>query len=117
MSDISAILHKRRCWPVTICGGTVHVRALTNAEKDGLIPLSASEASWGVIIGCGLLHEDESQVFTREPEESWEAFGDRVLLDDLLQNMPTDTQAELSQTISKLSQGPSKEQLKAIEKN
>ena len=98
-------LRKRRFYPVTIDGETIHIRALLDSELALAEPFKYEQQSIGYAFGCALLNEDGSPVFTRETEESPQEFGDRVLQ---AMNLPQDTKAELRDKIIHLSEGPLK---------
>jgi hypothetical protein len=97
-----------------IDGETVHVRALTDAERKAAMAIKYSEESFVYVIGFGLVNDDRSPVWIMQPEETAKDFGARVLADA---QMPDDTRTQLVQVIFKLTTGPTPEQLKAIEKN
>lgn len=107
-------LRKRRCYPVVIDGESIHVRALTDAERKAALAIKDCEESFGCTIGYGLVNEDRSPVWTIQPDETAKDFGARVLTEA---QMPDDTRTQLVQVIFKLTTGPTPEQLKAIEKN
>lgn len=108
-------LQKRRLYPVTIAGETVHVQALRHKEFARVLgDLQADDAAFGFTIGHGLLNDDGSTVFSQGAEESDKDFGDRVI-DSL--NLPTDTRAELTETILRLSKGPTPEGLEKLKKS
>jgi hypothetical protein len=96
-------LRKRRFYPVTIDGETIHIRALLDSELRLVEPFRFEDASIGFAIGCSLLNEDKSPAFVMEETESPQQFGHRVLntLD-----LPQDTKAEVRDKIVKLSEGP-----------
>lgn len=96
-------LRKRRFYPITIDGETVHVRALLSSELKELLTFKDEEESFGFAVGSSLLNEDGSTAFTRSSDESAKEFGARVLT---TLDLPTDTRAELSAKIVALSQGP-----------
>lgn len=98
-------LRKRRKYPVEIDGDTVHIRALLESELKIASDFRDDDESIGYAIGCAVLNDDGSQVFVMESAESSKQFGARVLAE---LDMPSDTKAELTTKILKLSQGPLK---------
>ncbi len=108
MASVVERLRKRRFYPVTIDGEIVHVRALLESESAEVKPFRDQDASFGFVIGCGLLNDDKSQAFARLTDEDAKTFGERVLVD---LNLPNDTRIELAVAILKLAQPPSRESL------
>lgn len=96
-------LRKRRFYPVTIDGEVVHIRAMLDSELKAVADFRDQDESVGFAFGCSLVNEDKSPVFTRLPEESPKQFGGRVLAEI---DLPSDTKAELTNKILKLSNGP-----------
>lgn len=96
-------LRKRRFYPVEIEGETVHLRALIDSEHREVEPISRQTESFGFAIGCCLMNEDGTPVFTRLPDEDATTFGERVLKE---LDLPDDSRAQLSNAILKLSNGP-----------
>jgi len=97
-------LRKRRSYPVEIDGETIKIRALLESELKAVAEFRDDDESIGYAIGCAILNEDGSQLFTLDMETPKE-FGARVLL---CLDLPSDTKAELTTKILKLSQGPLK---------
>jgi len=108
MASIADRLRKRRFYPFTIDGETVHIRALLESELKEMKPFFNEEASFGYAIGCGLLNDDKSQAFSRLPDESPKSFGERVLAE---MDLPIDTRSDLVMAIVKLGQPHSRETL------
>jgi hypothetical protein len=108
MASVAERLRKRRFYPVKIDGEDVHVRALLESECAEFKPFHNDDASFGFVIGCGLLNEDKSPAFEREPDEKPQEFGQRVLAE---LDLPNDTRAELVVAIMRLAQPPSRESL------
>ena len=79
MSDVMTILRKRDFWPVDCLGDIIHFRTLRQSEIEELIPFRAEDESLGYALGCGMLQDDRSQVFTRNESETAKDFGARVL--------------------------------------
>jgi len=101
-------LRKRRSYPIEIDGDTIKIRALLQSELKLASEFRDDDESIGYAIGCAVLNDDGSQAFTpliKEVNESPKEFGARVLAE---LDMPSDTKAELTQKIMKLSQGPLK---------
>tara|TARA_R110000868_G_scaffold25944_1_gene100510 strand:- start:2169 stop:2504 length:336 start_codon:yes stop_codon:yes gene_type:complete len=96
-------LRKRRFYPVTIDGEVIHIRALLDSELKTVSAFQNEDESIGFAIGCSLINEDKSDVFTIAADESAKQFGARVLAEI---NLPSDTKAELTSKILKLSNGP-----------
>ena len=96
-------LQKRRFYPVTIDGETVHIRAMLQSEQREVLAVKDDTESVGFVIGVGLVNEDRTPVFVRSSGESVVDFGKRVL-DEL--DWPTDTRSELVDKILRLSNGP-----------
>ncbi len=113
-SSVVERLRKRRCFPLVIDGETVHIRSLTESEKRIVMDFKDCEQSFGYAIGMGLVNDDRTQVFMMSPDETAIQFGERVLVEA---DLPTDTRTQLATSILKLTNGPTAEQLKAIEKN
>lgn len=97
-------LRKRRAYPVSIDGETIKIRAMLESELKLASEFRDDDESIGYAIGCAVLNDDGSQVFTSNMETPKE-FGARVLL---ALDLPSDTKAELTSKILKLSQGPLK---------
>lgn len=85
---------------------------MKHSERREAESFGNEQESWGYAIGVGLLNEDGSQAFTRQPEETPKAFGARVL-DEL--DPPDDIRAEIIETLVKLSNGA--KDFEAIVKN
>jgi hypothetical protein len=96
-------LRKRRFYPVEIMGEVVHIRALLDSELKTVSEFQNEDESIGFAIGCAVLNEDQLAAFTRSAEESPKQFGARVLAEI---DLPSDTKAELTNKILKLSNGP-----------
>ena len=96
-------LRKRRFYPVTIDGETIHIRALLDSELKVVSEFQNEDESIGYAIGCSLVNEDQSAAFVRLGDESPKQFGARVLSEI---DLPSDTKAELTSKILKLSNGP-----------
>jgi hypothetical protein len=105
-------IRKRRFYPVEIAGEKVHIRGMKHSERNTAEAFRDHDESVGFAIGCCLLNDDGSEVFTRAAEESPKDFGGRVLKE---LDLPDDTKAELIQKIVKLSSGPP--ELEKIVKN
>lgn len=112
MSGVIDKLRKRRFYPVTIGGETVHIRGMVFAEHKEVESFGDSAESWGYAIGCCLLNEDGTLVVSRQADESAKDFGARVLAE---LNLSDDTRGELIASIVKLSNGPPK--IEALAKN
>lgn len=98
-------LRKRRFYPVTIDGEVIHIRALLCSELTVVETFKNEDESIGFVIGCAVVNEDGSAAFKREPDEPAKVFGAGVLAQI---DLPTDTKAELTSKILKLSDGPPK---------
>lgn len=96
-------LRKRRFYPVDLAGDTVHIRAMLDSELKTVSEFQNEDESVGFAIGCSLVNDDQSSVFTRQADESPKQFGGRVLIEI---DLPSDTKAELTSKILKLSNGP-----------
>lgn len=96
-------LQKRRFYPVEIDGEKIHIRALLDSELKAVADFQNEDESIGFAIGCSLINEDKSAVFMRTAEESPKQFGARVLAEI---DLPSDTKAELTGKILRLSNGP-----------
>lgn len=96
-------LRKRRFYPVVIDGETVHIRALLDSELRTVTDFQNDDASVGFAIGKAVVAEDASAVFTQLTDETPQEFGRRVLTEV---DLPSDTKAELTSKILKLSNGP-----------
>lgn len=103
MSTTIERLRKRRCYPVEIDGEKIHIRALLTSEQSELMEIRDQDESFGYALGCALVNDDRSPVYTRVETESALQFGARVLTDI---DLPTDTRAELTDLILKLTAGP-----------
>ena len=114
MSDVMDRLRKRRAYPLDIGGEIIHIRSMTKGERLQLEPIQNDSESFGFVIGCGLVNEDGSALFTVEDGEGASEFGSRV--EDAL-GLPDDTRSQISEAIARLSRGPTPEQLKALKKN
>lgn len=99
-------LRKRRFYPVTIDGEQVHIRALLDSELKTAMEFKDDDESVGFAIGCSLLNEDRTPVFSQLTNETPKQFGARVLAEA---DLPSDTKAELRDKIVKLSNGPPSE--------
>lgn len=85
-------LRKRRCYPVEIDGETLHVTALTTRVIAALSEVDDNGIwSSGVVLGFGLLNDDETPVFQQRESESFVDFGNRVI-DELDAPLPIVTQ-------------------------
>lgn len=98
-------LRKRRKYPVIIDGETINIRALLDSEIDTVSEFQNDDESIGFAIGYGVLNDDGTMAFTPHDGESPKQFGGRVLAE---LDMPSDTKAEISEKIMKLSKGPLK---------
>lgn len=96
-------LRKRRFYPVAIDGETVHIRALLDSELKTVTEFQNEDESVGFAIGKSVLNEDSSAAFVQLADESPKQFGQRVLTEI---DLPSDTKAELTSKILKLSNGP-----------
>jgi hypothetical protein len=105
LSSVADRIRKRRFYPFTIAGETVHLRGLTNSEHAEIEPFAMQDESTGFAIGCCLLNDDGSPVFTRSPDEPATQFGGRVLKE---LDLPDDTKSELTNKIISLAKGPPK---------
>ena len=103
MSQVIAKLRKRRFYPVLIDGETIHLRALLDSEHKEVEPISQDVESFGYAIGCCLMNEDGTAVFSRNPDEDAKTFGARVLTE---LDLPDDTRSDISKAILKLQSGP-----------
>lgn len=103
MSKAIERLRKRRAYPVSLEGEEVLIRALLTSEAAELMAIKDDAESFGFALGCALVNDDRSPVFTRQPNESPIEFGSRVLAEI---DLPTDTRAELTEKILALSNGP-----------
>lgn len=103
MSQVIAKLRKRRFYPVDIDGEKIHLRALLDSEHKEVESFTYETESFGFAIGCCLMNEDGTPVFTRVPDEDAKTFGARVLTE---LDLPDDTRSELSKAILKLQTGP-----------
>lgn len=112
-------LQKRAFYPFKMVNGeTVHLCGLTFKQLRTLEPFKDTDESNGYAIGCCLLNEDGSRVFTQEPGESPQDFGQRVLtrLDDG-DGFSFDLFNPIVERILKLSHRPSEHAAEAIVKN
>jgi hypothetical protein len=98
-------LRKRRKYPIEIDGETINIRALRDSEIDTVTEFQNDDESIGFAIGYGVLNDDGTPAFSPLDGESPKEFGGRVL-DEI--DMPSDTKAEISEKIMKLSKGPLK---------
>ncbi len=96
-------LRKRRFYPVVIDGEAVHIRALLDSELKTVSDFQNEDESIGFAIGKSLINEDKSPVFEQIEGEEPKEFGKRVLH---AIDLPSDTKAELTSKILKLSNGP-----------
>jgi hypothetical protein len=96
-------LRKRRFYPVEIDGEKIHIRAMLDSELKAVSDFRDQDESVGYAFGCSLVNEDSTAVFTRLTDESPQQFGARVLAEI---DLPSDTKAELTSKILKLSNGP-----------
>ena len=112
MSQVIAKLRKRRFYPIEIDGEKIHLRALLDSEHREVEPISQEVESFGYAIGCCLMNEDGTAVFTRATEEDATTFGARVLKE---LDLPDDTRSQLSKAILKLQTGPP--EIEALVKN
>ena len=103
MSKTIERLRKRRCYPIEIDGETINVRALLTSEQTELMKIKDHDESFGYAIGCALVNDDRSPVFMQTADETAVDFGARVLAEI---DLPTDTRAELTDLILKLTAGP-----------
>ena len=108
MSTVIERLRKRRAYRKSIAGEAVVLRAMSNKEVEGLESLTDDKAIQGAVVGCCLLNEDESPVFTRAKDEDFQAFGNRVWAE---LDWPSDTMADVSTAAAKLSRGGNIEEL------
>lgn len=102
MSVISK-LTKRRFYPFQIDGETIHLRSMLSSELAAVQEFRNEDASIGFTIGCAVLNEDGSAVFTKSVEETAKEFGSRILSEI---DLPLDTRTELINKIIGLSNGP-----------
>lgn len=110
MATVTERVRKRLKYPVDLDGDIVYVRALRGSEfRTAHQELANNDAGFGYALGCGLLNDDGSQAFTRDPGESAEAFGNRVL-DEL--DLSLDVRSYLTDKILRLSRGDDIEKLK-----
>jgi hypothetical protein len=108
-------LRKRRKYPVEIAGEEVFIRAMSQDEFSRSMALQGEEESYGMAIGFGLLDEGgESPLFVQQEGEGDKEFGRRVLDET---GFPTDTRAELSEKILKLSLPPTAAQRDKLKKS
>lgn len=98
-------LRKRRAYPVSIDGEEIKIRALLESELKAVSDFRDDDESIGFAIGCSVLDADGSQMFMAKQGESPKEFGGRILAE---LDLPSDTKAELTSKILKLSQGPLK---------
>lgn len=98
-------LRKRRFYPIDIEGETIHIRALLDSELQAVVEFRDNDESVGFAIGCALLNEDKSAAFVLSADETSKQFGARVLKE---LDLPSDTKAEITGKILKLSNGPLK---------
>lgn len=96
-------LRKRRFYPFEILGEVIHLRALLDSELKTVSEFRNEDESIGFAVGCALINEDQSPVFMKSADESPKQFGARVLTEI---DLPSDTKAELTSKILKLSNGP-----------
>ncbi len=96
-------LRKRRFYPVEIMGEVIHIRALLDSELKIVAEFQNEDESIGYVIGHSVLNEDQSPAFTQAAEVTPKQFGARVLAEI---DLPSDTKAELTSKILKLSNGP-----------
>ena len=99
-------LRKRRFYPIDLDGQTIHIRAMLDSELKAVAEFRDDDESVGFAIGCALLNEDKSAAFVRAADETSKQFGARVL-EEL--DLPSDTKAEITGKILKLSNGPLKD--------
>ena len=108
-------LAKRRFYPVPLGDETVHVRALTIGELGKLDSLSQTDKT-GYVFGCAVLEPDGSRAFTQrlaageQAAETDSEFSQRVLAE--MEQIPTDSLAELSTAIERLGKPVDAEKLR-----
>lgn len=103
MASVAERLRRRRFYPIRIDGETVHVRALLESERSAMLEFGGDTASFGYVLGCCLLNDDQTPAFTPADGEGPQEFGSRVLRE---LDLPADTQGELCRKIIELSKGP-----------
>lgn len=103
MPSVGERLQRRRFYPVRIAGETVHVRALLDSERRAMLGFLNEPESFGYVLGCCLLNDDQSRAFTAHDGEGPQAFGARVLAE---LDLPDDTKGELCRKVLELSKGP-----------
>jgi len=72
-------LRKRDFYPVDCLGDIIHFRSLRDSEVDEVATFADAKESLGYALGCSMLEESRSQVFTRNENETAMEFGTRVL--------------------------------------
>ena len=108
MSDVLAKIKKRRCYPVEVGGGTVHVRSLTRGELDRVGKLEGS-AQTAFVVGCVLVDADGSPALPKLPNETDEAYASRLLLET--EDVDSETVAAITAAVGKIGKAPTLETL------
>jgi hypothetical protein len=107
-------LRKRRAYPMTIGDVIIYIRAMTEGEWVTAMAFRDDDASLGYAIGKGWVLETGEAVYSQVPDETAQAFGERVLTDA---DLPTDTRTELAQAIVRLSQAVKPKTMDSMAKN
>lgn len=114
MTSVIDRINKRAKYPAKINGETIYLRSMKRSERLAVMQFKDDEESFGFAIGVGLLNDDGTQAIERNAGESDKEFGKRVL--ETL-DLSDDVRSQLVTQILKLSNGPTPEQMKAIEGN
>lgn len=99
MSDVLNRIKKRRCYPVEVGGGTVHVRSLTRGELDRMAVLE-HEAKTDFVLGCVLVSAAGDPAFVLQAGESDVDFAKRVKGEVL--DVDTETIAAITEAVGKI---------------
>lgn len=99
MSDVLNRIKKRRCYPVEVGGGTVHVRSLTRGELDRMTALE-KDAKTDFVLGCVLVSSAGEPEFVPEEGESDVDFAKRIKAAVL--DVDTETIAAITEAVGKI---------------
>lgn len=108
MSDVLAKIKGRRCFPVEVAGGTVHVRSLSRGELSRMDKLD-QDARTPFILGCVICESDGSQALPKRDGESDEQYAERV--NTATEDVDSETVAIINSALARIGKTPPVEAL------
>lgn len=114
MSSIFDKIKKRAAYPCKLPNGEqVLVRNLTNREVDDASSIEDTDTRAYYWIGSGLLNDDHSQAFDKQPENE----GFAASVKEATKDWPRDSLHAILEMIIRITQAPTEKASEAIIKN